>query len=90
METEAHIIVKGLVQGVGFRYFAHRMATGLGLTGYVKNLYTGDVEIVASGERSLIEEYIKQVKVGPRSAQVNDMLIDWRAVSRKFTTFEIH
>ncbi len=89
MEVGAHIIIKGMVQGVGFRYFVHKRATALGLCGWVRNLYDSDVEITVEGERSLIEEFIAQVKVGPRSARVNDLLLTWREPSRGFAGFEI-
>ena len=78
MESAVHIVVEGLVQGVGYRWFAARRAEGLGLTGYVKNMYDGSVELEAQGERSLLEELIRDLKVGPRSAQVKNMKIEWK------------
>ncbi|MER3525124.1 MAG: acylphosphatase [Ignavibacteria bacterium] len=72
-----HIIVEGLVQGVGFRWFVQRRAEALGITGWVRNMYNGDVEIEAEGDRSLLEEFLKEVKVGPRSAHVSNLKIEW-------------
>ncbi|HWP81290.1 MAG TPA: acylphosphatase [Bacteroidota bacterium] len=89
METGAKILVSGLVQGVGFRYFAHRHATRLGLHGYARNLPNGEVEIHVEGERGMIEEFLKEVKVGPRSAMVRDLKIEWVEPSRKFRGFDI-
>ncbi len=89
MEVGAKLTVKGVVQGVGFRYFVHRVAVGLGLHGFAKNLYDGDVEIEVEGNRSLIEELIKQVKIGPRSAHVSDIRIEWKECEQKFKGFEI-
>ena len=89
MEVGAHIIVKGMVQGVGFRYFVYRRGTELGLVGKVKNLPGGDVDVVVEGDRSLIEELIAQIKVGPRSAQVRDVIVLWSTVSNEYTSFEI-
>ncbi len=89
MDAGAHIVVKGLVQGVGFRYFVATRASHLGLTGYVRNLWSGDVEIEAEGDRSGIEELLSEVKVGPRSAQVSDLRIEWHEQTNKFTRFEI-
>jgi acylphosphatase len=89
MEACAQIVVKGLVQGVGFRYFIYRHATNLGLSGFTKNLYDGSVEIEAQGNRSAIEELIKLVKVGPRSAQVTDLKIDWKESPNQYTHFDI-
>jgi len=89
MEIGVHIIVEGLVQGVGFRWFIARKAEGLGLRGYAKNLYNGNVEIEAAGERSLVEELIKEIKVGPRSAQVTNLKIEWQQPGDEYTHFEI-
>lgn len=75
--TRVHIVVEGLVQGVGFRWFVARAAGELGLGGYTRNLWDGSVEIEAEGSRSLIEELISKVKVGPRPAQVRDVKIEW-------------
>ncbi len=87
--VNANIIVKGLVQGVGFRYYTHRHATNLGLTGYVRNLFTGEVEIGVEGERSLVEEMISLIKVGPSSSRVTDVKIDWRTYTGMYHTFNI-
>lgn len=89
MQICAHIIVEGLVQGVGFRYFAHRHATGLGLSGITSNLVDGSVEIEVEGDRSAIEEFVKVVKVGPRSAQVTNLVIEWKEFQNRYTRFEI-
>jgi acylphosphatase len=89
MLANAHIVVEGLVQGVGFRWFVARKAEALGLRGYVKNLYNGDVELEAEGERSLVEELIGQVKVGPRSAQVTNLRIEWMEPQHRTAHFEI-
>lgn len=92
MQVAAHMIVEGLVQGVGFRWFVGRHAEFLGLKGYVSNLYNGNVEIEAVGERGLIEELIKQVKVGPRSAHVSNVRLEWIEDGKRvdhYTHFEI-
>ncbi|MBI3111834.1 MAG: acylphosphatase [Ignavibacteria bacterium GWA2_55_25] len=89
MEIGARIIVKGLVQGVGFRYFVLRKALPLGIKGFVQNRFTGEVEIEAEGERSLIEELIKEVRIGPRSAHVKDVTIEWQTFQNKFDEFTI-
>ncbi|MGH2567454.1 MAG: acylphosphatase [Bacteroidota bacterium] len=89
MLVGTRIVVRGLVQGVGFRYFVLRHASRLGLNGYVQNLYNGDVEIEVEGDRSLVEELIKDVKAGPRAAHVADLQIEWKTPDRKFRAFEI-
>jgi acylphosphatase len=89
METAAHMVVKGLVQGVGFRYFVLREASKLGLKGYVRNLNSGDVEVHAEGDRSLVEELIAAIKVGPRSAHVTDVRLEWRPPDHTFHGFDV-
>jgi acylphosphatase len=92
MQVAAHMIVEGLVQGVGFRWFVGRHAQSLGLRGFVSNLYNGNVEIEVVGERGLIEELIKQVKVGPRSAHVANLRLEWIEPGTRlnqYTHFEI-
>ncbi len=76
--VRVHIVVEGLVQGVGFRWFVYRKAEALGVTGWVRNLYNGSVEIEAEGDRSLLEAFINDVKVGPRSAHVTNLKIEWK------------
>ena len=89
MKTGAHVIVKGLVQGVGFRWFVEREATQLGLNGYVKNLLNGDVEVEVEGERGIIEEFIKHLKLGNRSSRVFDVLVSWQEYQDKYNKFSI-
>lgn len=89
MNIGAHIIVKGLVQGVGFRWFVEREAKKLGLVGYVRNLPTGQVEIEVEGDRSLIEELMAKVKVGNRLARVIDLDINWLEARGRYTNFNI-
>ncbi len=83
------IIVKGLVQGVGFRWFVMKNAQSLGVRGYVKNLMSGEVYTVAEGEKQLLEELFKKIKVGPMSADVRDVNIKWRDSQNEFQRFEI-
>ena len=61
------IIVRGYVQGIGFRWFVLRLARQLALEGYVKNLSNGCVEIYASGEQEKISELIENLRSGPGS-----------------------
>jgi Acylphosphatases len=85
----AEIIVQGLVQGVGFRYFVYRNAVRFDLKGYTKNTYSGDVVTVVEGEKYLIEELYNLIKVGPSHAQVKKCNIAWTSYNGEFSTFEI-
>ena len=89
MEVRAEIVVNGLVQGVGFRYFVMREAKKLELNGYVKNLYTGEVLTVVEGEKAIIEEMINKLRVGPIHASVKSCKIDWQEPKNEFTDFEV-
>lgn len=59
------IRVTGFVQGVGFRWFASRMARSMGLRGWVRNLHGGGVEIFAAGETAKLNEFIRDLYGGP-------------------------
>jgi len=66
-----HVIVHGVVQGVGFRYFVLRRAQPLGLTGWVRNLPDGTVEIRAEGPVSKLQELLAALPYGPYGARVD-------------------
>jgi acylphosphatase len=85
----ANIIVKGVVQGVGFRYWTVRKAQSYDLNGWTKNLSDGTVEIEVEGERGIIEEFIKELKVGPTYSQVTDLAINWYEKPRGYTDFNV-
>jgi acylphosphatase len=89
MEVRAEIVVNGLVQGVGFRYFVMREAQKLGLNGYVKNLYTGEVLTVVEGEKAVVEEMVKKLRVGPMHAAVKSCKVEWQEPRNEFTEFEV-
>ncbi len=82
-------IVSGVVQGVGFRYFVLRMANAYGLKGTVRNLPDGRVEIVAEGDRSLLESFLKDVQTRHPYADVRDVQVEWLPFQGRFNRFEI-
>jgi acylphosphatase len=83
------IIVSGHVQGVGYRYFIARFAANLELTGYAKNLFNGDVEIVAEGRHEFLEGLIEKAKLGPGGAYVKTCKTEWLDFKKKYDKFEI-
>jgi len=89
MKVRAEILVSGLVQGVGFRYFVVRNAQELGVTGYTKNLFTGEVLTVVEGEKSLIENLFNLLKIGPSYANVKSANIVWSKNKNEFKNFEV-
>jgi acylphosphatase len=66
-----HFLVKGRVQGVGFRWFVHREAAEIGLRGWVKNTDEGHVEVVAAGDPADIAELRAALKKGSRGSRVD-------------------
>jgi len=85
----AKIIVNGLVQGIGFRYFVIRHADNLSLKGYTQNLLTGEVVTEVEGDESLIQELIKQLKIGPSRSHVVNCIVDWSDYKNEFKSFEV-
>jgi acylphosphatase len=87
--VSAHLIISGLVQGVGYRWFVMRKAEEYDLKGYVRNLYNDDVEVKVEGYRPMILDFIKALEIGPRSAHVTDMKIEWGRYENKYKNFDI-
>jgi len=75
-KIHAKILVSGLVQGVGYRYFTYNKAYEYGLTGYVKNLPNGDVLVEVEGDEGMIDEFIKELRIGPMTAHVRDIVVE--------------
>ena len=65
------VVVSGRVQGVFFRDSCERLATGLGVSGWVRNRPDGTVEVVAEGERGAVEELLAWCRHGPPRARVD-------------------
>lgn len=66
-----HYLVKGRVQGVGFRWFVHREAAPLELRGWVRNTEDGDVEVVAAGDGDSLAELAAALRKGSRGSRVD-------------------
>jgi acylphosphatase len=66
-----HFIVKGRVQGVGYRMFVLSAAQSLGLTGYVRNLDDGNVEVLAAGPKTKVDDLLGHLYHGPRFSEVH-------------------
>ncbi len=85
----AEIIAIGFVQGVGFRHFVYQNAKAIGVTGYVKNLYTGEVLTIAEGEKFKIEELFNRIKIGPSYSRVSKVTIEYLPAKNEFKNFEV-
>ncbi len=84
------MLVKGIVQGVGFRAFVRRNAKRLGIKGFVRNLPDGfTVEIVAEGPDDSIEQLVSIVNKGPPGAIIEDVEVEYEEPKNEFDDFEI-
>jgi len=70
-----YIIVSGIVQGVGYRYTVVTIANNLNLTGSVRNLDNGNVEIEVQGDKEVVDEFIKEILKNRRFIQIYDYQI---------------
>jgi acylphosphatase len=89
MMARAHIFVHGLVQGVYFRHSTTITAKQLGLSGWVRNLPDGRVEVVCEGPREQILAMIAWCKEGPGSARVDSVEVDWEGYADEFKSFDV-
>ena len=70
-------IVRGYVQGVGFRVFVRSAAWHLNLRGYVRNMPDGTVQVVATGPRSAVEKLLAEIWRGPAGAHITAVDSTW-------------
>ena len=84
-----HARVHGQVQGVSFRYYTLRRASGLGVCGFVRNHWDGSVEVVAEGGREAVDQLLSWLHSGPPSAYVERVDSQWEKPSGEFRRFEV-
>ncbi len=84
-----HVFVDGRVQGVGFRYFVVQVAELLQVNGWVRNTGDGRVEVMAEGERDVLDKLLEYLGKGPRAAFVSEVRQEWEAATGEFTYFEV-
>jgi len=82
-------LISGRVQGVGFRFFVEDAANALGLCGYVKNLWNGEVEAYAIGDEAAIEEFKRLLAQGPPAARVKNIQESDVPVDKRYNHFVI-
>jgi len=81
--------VHGYVQGVGVRYFTWKQALKIGVTGFVRNLADGTVEVIAVGSESQIDTLNAWLQHGPCTAIVNNVLVEDYLGDKEFTAFQV-
>ncbi len=83
-------VVRGRVQGIGFRDYVLTRAGFLGLTGYVRNLPDGrSVEIVAEGARADLEQLLDYLREGPRMSRIDAVDAEWREATGAYDGFGV-
>ncbi|MDQ1265744.1 MAG: acylphosphatase [Bacteroidota bacterium] len=88
-QVRAEFDIRGVVQGVGFRYFVYRNAIALNLKGYVKNIYDGSVKAVVEGSEGAIEQLHLFLRQGPSRSYVESCKVDYSSVTGEFQGFDI-
>ncbi|UCB44441.1 MAG: acylphosphatase [Spirochaetota bacterium] len=85
-----HLWVAGRVQMVGFRFFTINRANRYRLTGWVKNIYDGRVEIEAEGNKQNLTMFLEDIRIGPPSAHVSNVVEKWAEVTEsKYKGFDL-
>ena len=84
-----HGLIRGDVQGVGFRYFLMRQAHALGLRGWVRNRDDGSVEFVAEGPKPDLEHLLEAARRGPSQARVSDVRAEWSGATGGLKPFDL-
>ena len=78
--------VSGIVQGVGYRYFAVRAARQLGVAGFAKNLRDGRVEVYAIASHATLKSFRSELRRGPRGASVDEVAEDTAEIELEFAS----
>ncbi len=84
-----HVLFKGRVQGVGFRYTAERIGHEVGVTGWVRNLPDGDVEMVAEASRDKLEALLDRIKASEVGRHIAKSLVKWEDARNEFKDFRV-
>jgi acylphosphatase len=89
MRKRAQVFYSGRVQGVGFRYAARATACGYEVTGYVKNLADGRVELVAEGDEAEVVAFLEGIREGQVASYIRNEDVHWSPANGQFKSFAI-
>jgi len=84
-----HLLISGRVQGVFFRASTKKTADRIGITGFVRNLADGRVEIIAEGDEQALQSFLQWCNRGPRAAHVENINLSTSSHQNEFDNFEI-
>ena len=88
-KSRLYAVIEGRVQGVGFRSFVLDKADELELTGWVRNTYAGNVEVLAEGPRFALDELLIALKKGPNTAYVTKVRDSWTEATGEYRFFGV-
>jgi acylphosphatase len=89
MKEQRHLRIHGKVQGVGYRFFATRVARRMGLKGWIENNRDGTVEALVEGEKKTIDEWIEEIREGPRYAEVTHIEQESKDYTGRLPDFDV-
>lgn len=89
MTARWHLLIKGRVQGVGFRWFARETAERLRLSGWVRNLMSGEVEAEVEGPSETLKRFVAELAIGLSYARVSDIQKNEIPVTKDKSAFGI-
>jgi acylphosphatase len=89
MPQARRYVIRGRVQGVGYRYFAQGAAEQLGVTGFVRNLPSGEVEVHAEAGAATLMRFRQELERGPRLARVSEVIESEAIASGLYASFFI-
>jgi acylphosphatase len=88
-KSRASLIIKGIVQGVNFRYYTQRQAQKYKLTGWVMNRPDGSIAAVFEGEEADVEAIVEWCRNGPPSARVTELIVQPEEYKGEFSSFSV-
>lgn len=89
LDARLHAVVRGYVQGVGYRYFVLHRARDAGLVGWVRNRSDGSVECLVEGPRPVLERLLEDLRRGPYPAEVAAVDVEWQVPRGTFRDFDV-
>lgn len=87
--VEIYCVAHGKVQNVAYRAYVQDAATELALTGWVRNLENGTVEVVAQGPTDVLKDFVEYLHEGSLMAEVESVAIDWQTIRTPVSDFSI-
>ncbi len=84
-----HVLFSGQVQGVGFRFKVCHIAERFFVTGFVRNLGNGDVELIAEGTESALSDFIYDIRNSPLKRYIVQDRVTWKTATGEFDRFEV-